>query len=221
MRFRNLIVLLVMIFFGVNICSPYAYARRRPNVSKPVEEVAEEYEEKVYEDEEYEEEESGEELTGKDLEKYLYHEEPLKEEAKEEEKDEEETGFSAWTPKNAALRSLMLPGWGQFFNEQPTKGYIFAGTEIILLGTTLVMYNQANSTYDDYENGKATYDDYSKKLDTVNMVVGVMAAVWIYNVIDAYVNASYEEEVSLLPKDGFAMEVKNTEQVSLLYRKKF
>jgi hypothetical protein len=139
-----------------------------------------------------------------------------------EESTDEETGFNAWTPGNAMLRSLILPGWGQFFNEQNTKGYIFAGTEVVLLGTALMLYSQSNSTYDDYKNGQASYDDYTKKVDTTNMVVGVFAAVWIYNVIDAYIGAfEPTDQQSLLRKEGLTVAMNNDLGLSVIYTKKF
>lgn len=99
--------------------------------------------------------------------------------------------FDSKSPGNAALRSLMLPGWGQFFNEQPTKGFIFAGAELIAIGTAFMMYSGANSTYSDYETQRTTalYDDYSSKIDTANMFVYLAAAIWAGNVFDAYLSA--------------------------------
>jgi TM2 domain-containing membrane protein YozV len=99
--------------------------------------------------------------------------------------------FNTKSPVNATLRSLMLPGWGQFFNEQPTKGLIFAGAELIAVGTAFMMYSSANSAYSDYETQRTTalYDDYSSKIDTANMFVYASAAIWIGNIIDAYLSA--------------------------------
>ena len=104
---------------------------------------------------------------------------------------EEDYNFNSKSPMNAAVRSLMLPGWGQFFNEQPTKGLIFAGAELVAIGTAFMMYSSANSTYNDYETQRTTalYDDYSSKIDTANMFVYASAAIWIGNVIDAYLSA--------------------------------
>ena len=223
MKCKGIIFTLILVFLGVHLFSPYADARRRPRVDNETEEALEEVElEEIKEEasEELIDDSEGEELTGSELEKYLMRDVSEEEEIEEEE-ETEETGFSAWTPTNAMLRSLMLPGWGQFFNEQYTKGYIFAGTEVVLLSTSLMLYSQANSAYNDYENGTASYDDYSKKLDNTNMVVGVFAAVWIYNVIDAYINASYEEEASLINRDGLALEIGNDQELSLLYKKNF
>lgn len=103
---------------------------------------------------------------------------------------EEAYNFNTHSPMNASLRSLMLPGWGQFFNEQPTKGLIFAGAELVLIGTAFMTYSSANSTYSDYETQRTAtlYDDYSSKIDTANMFVYAAAAIWVGNVIDAYLS---------------------------------
>ncbi len=101
------------------------------------------------------------------------------------------TNFNSRTPGNAALRSLMLPGWGQFFNEQPTKGFIFAGAEIVAIGAAVMMNSSANSVYSDYETQRTQtlYNSYSSKVDTANMFVYAAAAIWVGNVIDAYFSA--------------------------------
>lgn len=104
---------------------------------------------------------------------------------------EETYNFNSKSPMNASLRSLMLPGWGQFFNEQPTKGLIFAGAELIAVGTAFMMSAKANSTYSDYETKRTSslYDDYSSQIDTANMFVYLAAAIWAGNVFDAYLSA--------------------------------
>ncbi|MBI5554706.1 MAG: hypothetical protein HY920_02485 [Elusimicrobia bacterium] len=104
---------------------------------------------------------------------------------------EETYNFNTKSPMTAAFRSLMLPGWGQFFNEQPTKGLIFAGAELVAVGTAFMMSSKANSTYSDYETKRTSslYDDYSSQIDTANMFVYLAAAIWAGNVFDAYLSA--------------------------------
>jgi len=107
---------------------------------------------------------------------------------------EETYNFNTKSPGNAALRSLMLPGWGQFFNEQPTKGMIFAGAELVAIGTAFMMSSKANSTYSDYETKRTSslYDDYSSQINTANMFVYAAAAIWVGNIIDAYLSGDSE-----------------------------
>lgn len=105
--------------------------------------------------------------------------------------------FKAQTPMNAALRSLLIPGLGQFFNEQPTKGFILVGAEAASIGVAFMLHSKANSTYEDYEQKRtdALYDDYSSQFDTANMFVYLSAAIWAWNVVDAYLcGGEFDEE---------------------------
>ncbi len=130
---------------------------------------------------------------------------------------EAESNFNTPSPGNAALRSLMLPGWGQFFNEQPTKGYIFAGAEIIALGTAYMMYSSADSAYEDYEKQRtgSAYDDYSSKVDSANMFIYAAAAIWVGNVIDAYFSADSgpSKKKSTIKKSPKKKKVKVEEEI--------
>jgi hypothetical protein len=120
--------------------------------------------------------------------------------------------FNSKSPTNAALRSLMLPGWGQFFNEQPTKGFIFAGAELIAVGTAFMMYSSASSTYSDYETQRTTalYNDYSDKVDSANMFAYAAAAIWVGNVIDAYFSADSGTAAKVNKKSKKSSTIKKT-----------
>lgn len=135
--------------------------------------------------------------------------------------------FNERTPGNAALRSLILPGWGQFFNGQQTKGYIFLGAEVIAIGAAVMQNSKANSDYSDYEDKRTNdlYDTYSKDVDTANLFVYLAAAIWIGNIADAYFSAdninAIEAPESRLPNRGFYLAAKDTKQVNLIYRYTF
>ena len=98
--------------------------------------------------------------------------------------------FNARTPVNAALRSLILPGWGQFFNGQKTKGYILGAIALSCAGASIVTYQLALKDWDDYEKkgipDDPLYDNYKSKVITTNFLIGVSAAAWLYAVLDAY-----------------------------------
>ena len=100
--------------------------------------------------------------------------------------------FTEKTPKNSALRSLILPGWGQYFNGQTNKGYIVFGAAILTLAGSIALNAKANSTYDDYQAAGAKngpiYSDYETQADQAAMVSYVCAGVWIYGIIDAYIS---------------------------------
>ena len=105
--------------------------------------------------------------------------------------------FSDETPANSAIRSLILPGWGQFFNEQNKKGYIIAGAAIATFAGAYMYYAKANSTYDDYadagiKNGPL-YSDYETQANQAMLVSLLCAGVWIYGVVDAYINGKSKD----------------------------
>ncbi|HKI82779.1 MAG TPA: hypothetical protein VKA63_00460 [Candidatus Krumholzibacteria bacterium] len=44
------------------------------------------------------------------------------------------------SPEGAALRSIVVPGWGQHYNGEPTKGWILGSVAVVglLLGTEII-----------------------------------------------------------------------------------
>jgi TM2 domain-containing membrane protein YozV len=139
--------------------------------------------------------------------------------------------FDEPTPANAMMRSMILPGWGQFYNGQPLKGLLFAGVEIAAVGGAFVMYSKANTTYSDYETKRTDdlYTDYSKQIDTTNLFIYLAAAIWAGNILDAYLSADSgagnmgpeSEEESKSPGRGFYLQAKGTRQLGLSYRYTF
>ena len=92
----------------------------------------------------------------------------------------------------ASIRSLILPGWGQYYNEQKSKAYIFAGVCFGMLGLTLYSYNQQEEAYKKYkEKGikdSVLYKDYEKWYNTTNIFAVLTTLCWAVNVYDAYIN---------------------------------
>jgi hypothetical protein len=131
--------------------------------------------------------------------------------------------ISQRTPKNAALRSLILPGWGQYFNEQRDKGYVIGGAAILTFAGSYFLYTKANNTYDDYEkagirNGPL-YSDYETQSNQAMAVSFLCAGIWIYAVIDAYVFGNGELTQSR-GRAGFNFAC-NQYQTGVSYSKKF
>ncbi len=149
-------------------------------------------------------------------------------EKKEAKKKQQKQGFDfyAKTPLNASLRSVVVPGWGQFFNQQKTKGCIVAGATLLSLTTAVLMSNKANSTYSDYEaKGVANdplYDDYSTQFNTSVMFGCITAAIWVWGAVDAYLFApSSSANLEKLGEQGLAFEIKEKQQFVLVYSKRF
>ncbi len=151
---------------------------------------------------------------------------PVKAFSQDKWKTQEGFDFYARTPMNASLRSLLLPGWGQFFNQQKTKGYIITAGALAGLTGAILMYSKANDTYSKYEKKKEPehplYDDYCEQLDTSRICGYVAAAFWTWGVIDAYLFASSSTTSAKgEKKEGLVFQMQGTERFVLAYNKLF
>ncbi len=100
----------------------------------------------------------------------------------------------------AVFRSVLIPGWGQFYNRQAWKGYAFLTGEVALFGSALALHLAGNSAYSQYEKKTARTDLgtdpsgeasalYSKAINRYQIRNGLLiagAAVWVLNIVDAY-----------------------------------
>jgi len=111
---------------------------------------------------------------------------------------------------NAAVRSLVIPGWGQRSNDL-VSGYFFATGSIAAIGgvaATQMMLSSAEKDRDEHEKeirektsrGETTTakeadeledkkDDAEKKRSYRNISLIALASVWGLNVIDAYIES--------------------------------
>ena len=90
-------------------------------------------------------------------------------------------------------RSVIIPGWGQFYKGSNLKGGLFLGGTALLAGGVVFTENQRS----DYRRKiKRTHDvglinSYSTKADHFatarNLCIGAAAALYLYNLIDALV----------------------------------
>ncbi|NPA80123.1 MAG: hypothetical protein GXO29_03635 [Thermotogae bacterium] len=98
------------------------------------------------------------------------------------------------SPTAAALRSAIIPGWGQFYNGAPLKGIFLGGLTLLATSYTAYRYALMRSA-----------GEYSYEL-TTNFLAALIVnvAVWGYTVADAFVDAylyGFEEEVDSVLKD--------------------
>ena len=98
--------------------------------------------------------------------------------------------FSDTKPINAAIRSALLPGWGQMWNEQETKGYIVLGVFAVTVAGAFYFNNRAEKAYDDYVALGAIdgskFDDYESYHNTSKIFTFAAIGTWLYAVVDAY-----------------------------------
>jgi len=138
--------------------------------------------------------------------------------------------LSPKTRIKAFMRSAVIPGWGQYYSGEKTRG-VFMGLSAFVAGiTTLVSHLNYVSKREDYDDileeyreersieiremmvdeveaqRKKTYDAESVR----NISAGIFAAVWAYNLIDAVLffpdktYKSYAPRVSLDTGENFS-----------------
>jgi hypothetical protein len=125
--------------------------------------------------------------------------------------------------KNSAIRSVVLPGWGQYNNGQKLKGYVMGTTILLSLGATYLLYTKANKTYDDYEQlglkSSSLYDDYQAQSNQAMVASIFCAGLWVWNIIDAYI---YEDEPTQSANSRSGLSVASVGgQTVLAFTKKF
>jgi len=131
--------------------------------------------------------------------------------------------FSEYNAFNASVRSAIMPGWGQGWNDQTTKGWLVFGAFALSVFGAFYYYNTAESDYERYEkmgsiNG-SVYDDYKTGLNTSRAFGIVAVATWLYAVVDAYVIANKKSKLYTYNKIDFT--AYNSDGVMLKYRTKF
>jgi len=98
-------------------------------------------------------------------------------------------------PFEAGARSILLPGWGQIYNNQPVKGFIIFGIEIGAISTSLVFnklggdYRSKYETATNPEDAIKYYDKSNDYYRMRNYLLWGYIGVWAFNVIDAIINA--------------------------------
>lgn len=94
-------------------------------------------------------------------------------------------------------RSALLPGWGQYFNGEKTKGLVVGGLTLGLLAGTAATYVIGSNAQQDYLNAKTDFDaPYAtwESMAALNHTLYVLfGAAYIYAVLDAGMNARHPD----------------------------
>jgi len=88
------------------------------------------------------------------------------------------------SPTAALLRSAALPGWGQFYNDEPLKGVVYGAVELGLLGW-LIYENSAAEDARQSGDTAAYQVHRQRRLD----LIWYTSASWLLGMLDAYVDA--------------------------------
>jgi hypothetical protein len=87
-------------------------------------------------------------------------------------------------------KSAIVPGWGHFSVHDYTKGQVFLGVEIVLLGSSFFLYDKAMGKYDAYKSAnqvdiiEKNYNDALSPYQYSIALLGLFGIVWAYNIFD-------------------------------------
>lgn len=112
--------------------------------------------------------------------------------------------FSKVSPTSSAVRSALLPGWGQHFNRQPVKGSVLFLSFAASAFGAFYLNAKAGNTYDDYKargsKNDPLFDDYEDEKSQATILGMGAGLIWAFSVFDAYRNAYnplYTREMNL------------------------
>ncbi|MBU4443758.1 MAG: DUF5683 domain-containing protein [Candidatus Marinimicrobia bacterium] len=94
---------------------------------------------------------------------------------------------------DAAYRSLILPGWGQFYNDTPKRGTFYIGASAISIGTAVIFKIAGDRDYEKYQKNTPEsvkyFDTAADKYQYRDYALYAMAGCWAMNIFDAYITA--------------------------------
>jgi tetratricopeptide (TPR) repeat protein len=93
----------------------------------------------------------------------------------------------------ASWRSIVLPGWGQLYKHQDTKGAVIIAAQVLTLAALIAQQSEVNRRKDDYQrlkvnngsNVESAYSEYRHAYQTRNVVGYVTLSVYLFNYLDA------------------------------------
>ena len=94
---------------------------------------------------------------------------------------------------SASWRSLVLPGWGQFYKQQEVKGSAIAAAQVLSLAALIYMEFEVHRRHEDYLNIKDynnpavedRYQSYRHAYQTRNAVGYITFGIYLVNYFDA------------------------------------
>lgn len=90
----------------------------------------------------------------------------------------------------AGLRSLLVPGWGQFYSERPKAGWVELIAGAAAVGVLAAAHLEYENRVDEFEaassvDRRRAADRAEEARDARNLAMGVAAGVWTLSVLDA------------------------------------
>jgi len=97
------------------------------------------------------------------------------------------------TTGNAVVRSILIPGWGQFFNGKPTKGYIILIGAVVSAAVAYYYYYESEKSYNIYKTigltSDPSYNDYVSKSNNSQYALLALGVFWLCGIVDASFNS--------------------------------
>jgi len=98
------------------------------------------------------------------------------------------------TKVGAMWRSMIIPGWGQYYNKKYIQSGVFFGS-VLALGaasiTVHVLGERDMSRYNHDVRDTVKYKDRAdKEFLARDIMLGIMGAVWLANILEAYLNGT-------------------------------
>jgi len=93
---------------------------------------------------------------------------------------------------NAAWRSAIIPGWGQFYKGKTGKGIFFLSTEVVAISGAVYfeMLRSDNMRKSEETTNMSIIKEYRNRADDWalyrNVAIGAAAGIYVWNVLDAY-----------------------------------
>ena len=114
------------------------------------------------------------------------------------------------TKVGTAIRSAVLPGWGQIYNGDTGRGIVYAGTFIGMaagaVGSAVLGVSAENEYNEKTETVVGERSVANEHYRRVNYLLAGMGAVWAIAIADAYLTGvdatSINVEAAAMPTDG-------------------
>lgn len=120
-------------------------------------------------------------------------------------------GFELTRAYNAKATAMsIIPGWGQIYKGQTTKGCVIIGLEAVSVAGIIVGEHKRSRMMDDAAAHPEVYDSWKGKANSWrnvrNVCIGVAAATYVYNLIDAATSRGARRvKVNRRAGEGFAI----------------
>lgn len=114
-------------------------------------------------------------------------------EVRREELAQRQAQLSQTSRGSAFVRSVLMPGWGQRYQGYRARSFVMLGLTLAsaaYVGSTDAAFRQARRDYQKAGAGEdfaQLFQEYTDRADNADRALGILAAVWAYNMIDALI----------------------------------